>query len=79
MYFEVNKKGSKFSKESLFITSPLFPIKYKAIALFCLISYSAIACLQDPQGGIGIVVGLSFAVAVIAIASIWASGYFAPA
>ena len=52
--------GNKFAKESDFITFPDSPIKYITIGLSCFTSYSEIACLQAPQGGIGFVVGVFF-------------------
>ena len=63
-------KGNKLFIELDLYTSPVSPIKYISIGASCLNSYSAIDCRQEPQGGIGVRVGLLSDAAEIAIVTI---------
>jgi hypothetical protein len=69
-----NKSGNKFDTDGLIKTSPLSPPIIKRIGKLNLISYSAIACLQEPQGGTGTLMVWFFEMAEMAIAIIFLLG-----
>ena len=53
--YELSKiKGNRSDIELDFTTLPFSPMKNISMGCSCLTSYSAIACLQEPHGGVGI-------------------------